>query len=96
MGHVRVDYGYLNSVHNSNGVNANLTIIEPIILVLQRGFFEDLDRVLERNAMTGNVPAIFLEIPNVFYAVIFTLCIYGSDRATAALNFPAIPAIAPD
>ena len=43
---------------------------------VERGAFEDLHGVLERDAVAGNVASILLRVPSVAHGIIFTLCIY--------------------
>ena len=50
-------------VYNSNGVCADFAKTEAIIHPLERGPLEDLDRVLERDAVTCSVLAILLWDP---------------------------------
>lgn len=83
MGYVSVGHRNLDAVYHSHSVNAHLAVIETFVHLFQSGPFEYLDGVLERNAVTGNVPAILLGVPNVVPAVIFTLCLYESKSARA-------------
>src|SRR5689334_4451506 len=79
--HVRIDHCNLDAVYHPHSVNTHFAIIEAIIHLLKSGPLEDLDGVLERNAVTRNVPAILLRVPNVFHDVIFTLCLYAPKSA---------------
>src|SRR3990167_6969460 len=80
-GHVGVDHCNLDAIYNSHSVDARLAVIEALVHLLESGPLEDLDGVLKRNAVTGNVPAIIPGVPNVLHTVIFTLCI---DRIKSA------------
>ena len=67
--YVCLDNRSLNAVYNANGVNTDFAIIEAIIHLLDGESVEDLDRVLERNAVTRNVPPILLGIPEAVHAI---------------------------
>src|SRR5258708_6128618 len=56
--HIGVNHCDLSAVHNSNGVHANLAVVEAVINSFHRASLEDPDRVLKHDSMKSNVAPV--------------------------------------
>src|ERR1700722_2067785 len=61
---VSIDHGYLNTVYKSDCVNADFSIIEAIVLALDRGAIEYSDRICERDRVPANIRNALILVPS--------------------------------
>src|SRR5712692_4373651 len=68
VGYIRVNHRDLDAIHNTNGIDSKLTVVEAVVRTLQRGPLEDPDGVLETDTMQRDILPALLRVPNISHA----------------------------